>query len=85
LQCLQLLARLEAHCLSGRDGNLRSRARIPPDTGFTRFEIENAKATQFDAVTLLESLLHGFEDSLDRHLGFGLGNAGPIHYFVDNV
>src|SRR5262249_54980880 len=28
---------------------------------------------------------HRLEDRFDRHLGFRLGNAGPIHHFIDDI
>jgi hypothetical protein len=34
---------------------------------------------------MLERLLHGFKNGLDRHLRLGLGDAGSIHNFVDYV
>src|SRR5262249_11607152 len=50
-----------------------------------RLNIKDAEAPQFDTVTLLERLFHGFEDRFDRHFGFGLGDAGPVDDFVDDV
>src|SRR5690348_8120260 len=85
LQRLQLLAGLEAHGLTGRNGNFRASARIAPDACLARLDVEDAEAAQFDTVALLEGLLHRFEDGLYRHLSFGFSNAGPIHDFVDDV
>ena len=53
--------------------------------GLAGLHVEYAKAAQFDSVALFERLLHGFEDSLDRHLGFGFGDAGPVYDLVNDV
>src|ERR1019366_2819533 len=85
LQRLQLLAGLETYGLAGRDRDFRAGARIASDPRFARFHVEDSEATQFDAVARFERFLHGFEDRLDCHFGFGLGDAGAIHDFVDDV
>ena len=85
LQGLQLLAGFEAHGFAGRNGDFRAGARIAADAGLARLHVEDAEAAQFDAVAVLERFLHPLEDRLDRHLGLGLGDAGPVHHFVDDI
>ena len=34
---------------------------------------------------LFERLFHGLEDRFDGHLGLGFGDAGAVHYLVDDV
>src|SRR5690349_1461248 len=85
LQRLQLLAGLKPHGLSRRNGNFGAGPRIPSDSSLARLHVEHSEAAQFDAVTLLQSLLHGFEDGFHRHFRFGLGNSGPVDDLVDNI
>jgi flavin reductase (DIM6/NTAB) family NADH-FMN oxidoreductase RutF len=85
LQRLQLLARLETHSLAWRNRDLGPRARVAADPGFSWFYVKHAKASQFDAIALLQSLLHGLEDGLHGHLCFGFGDAGFVDHFVNNI
>src|SRR5438477_6794505 len=82
---LQLLSWLEAYRLTGRDGNLRSGARISSDTGFSRPDVEYPKAPQLNAIALGEGSLHAFENSFHGRLGLGFGNASLVDHFVDDV
>ena len=68
-----------------RDRHFRAGARIAADAGFARFHGEDAEAAQFDAVALLQRALHLLEHGLHGHLGFGLGDAGLVDDFVDDV
>src|ERR1700690_2670104 len=85
LDGLQFLARLEADGFAGRDVDLRTGARIAPDAGLARPYGEDAKAPQLNAIALGERLLHAFEHGFDRHLRLGLGDAGLVDDFVDQV
>src|SRR5579883_31534 len=85
LQRLQLLAGLEAHGLSWGNRNLRAGARIAPDAGLARFDVEDAETPQFDAVALFESFLHRLEYGLHRHFGLRFRDAGPVDDLVDDV
>src|SRR6516225_37614 len=85
LQCLQLLAWLEAHGLSRRNRDFRAGTRVAPDARLAGLPIKNAETAQLDAVALLQSLLHGLEDSLDGHLRLRLRDARPIDYFINDV
>src|ERR1700733_14090102 len=82
---LQFLARFKAHSLPRRNGNLSPGARIASNAGFARTHVEHTESAQFDAVALSERLLHAFEHGFHSQLRFGLGNAGSIHYFVNDV
>jgi hypothetical protein len=85
LQRLQFFARLKADGFPGWDSHHRASARIAADSGFPGADVENAKASKFDSITIGERLFHGLKHSLNRHFGFGLGNAGSIDYFINNV
>src|SRR5262245_50115685 len=85
LERLQLLTGFESNGLSRRNGNFRTGARIAADAGLARLDVEDAKSPQFNAIALLESLLHGLKDGLDGHFGLGLGDAGTVHNFVDDI
>src|SRR5882762_75958 len=67
---LQFLAGLEAHSLAGRDADFLARARIPPNAGFARADVEHAEAAQLNPFSLAQSGLHGIEDGLDSLLRF---------------
>jgi flavin reductase (DIM6/NTAB) family NADH-FMN oxidoreductase RutF len=85
LESLQFLARFESDSLAGRNGNLRPGAGVPANAGLARLHVKDAEAAQFNAVSVLESLLHVFEDCFDGHLGLRLGDAGFIDHFVDDI
>src|SRR5262249_27005004 len=47
--------------------------------------IENPKAAQFDALAMGQGFFHAAEHGLDRQFGLGLGDAGFIDHFVNDV
>jgi hypothetical protein len=81
-QRLEFLARLEAHSLAGRDVDLLSGARVASNARLARFDVEDAEAAQFDALSSAERILHSVEDSFDRLLGF---RAGYVRLLYDGV
>ncbi len=85
LQGLQLLAGLKAHGLAGRNRDFGAGARVSANPGLTRLYVEYTEAAQLDSVALFEGLFHGFEDRLNGHFRFGLGNAGFIDNFVNDI
>src|ERR1700722_12116007 len=82
---LQLLARLEPNCFARRNRNFSASARITADAGLARSHVEDAKAPQLIAIALLQRPPHALENGFDSELGLGLGNAGLVHDFVDDV
>jgi len=82
---LQLFAGLESNRFSGRDRNLRASSGVPADASLARTDVEDAKATKLDAFAAAQGTLHAFENRFHCHLGFRLGDSGPIHYFVDDI
>src|SRR5262249_39119954 len=82
---LQLFPRLEAHGFAGRNVDLSAGARIAADAGLARTHIEHAEAAQFDAFALPQRLLHAGENCLYRQLSLGLGDAGLVDHFVDDI
>lgn len=85
LESLQFFARLEADGFAGGDGHLGAGARVPSDARFAGANVEDAEAAEFDAFAGAERPFHAFEDRLDGHLGFRLGDAGFIDDFVDDI
>ena len=81
---LQLLAGFEAHGFAGRNRNFGPGARIAANSCLARAHVENPKSAQLNAIAGCERFLHTLKDGFDRHFGFGLGDAGPVHNFVDN-
>jgi hypothetical protein len=82
---LQLFPGFEANGLSGRNGNFGAGARIASDAGLARAYVEDAKAPQLNAIALGERFFHALENSFDGELGFGLGDAGFIDDFVNDI
>ena len=82
---LKLFTRLETNGLPRRNGNFSTRSRIATDTCFPRPDIEYSEASQLNAISFTERLFHRFKYSLDRHLRFGLCDAGSINNLIDNV
>jgi len=85
LQRLQFLAGLEPDCLARRDGDLGAGARVAADAGLARADIEDAEAAQFNALAVGQGPLHALENCFHGHLGLGLGDAGFVYDFVNNV
>jgi hypothetical protein len=54
-----------------------SRSWIPPLVSFVAANLECAKATYLDALTLAQRLLHAAEDGTDKILGLGPAHLGP--------
>ncbi len=82
---LQFLAGLEAHGFAGRDTDFLARARIPPDAGLARADVEHPEAAQLNSFSLAKGSLHGFKDGLDGLLRFGPGYTGLVYHGVHNV
>ena len=85
LQRLQLFAGFKSYGFTGRNRHLGAGSGIASDSGFTRLDVEHAETAQFDAISLFEGSLHGFEDRLHGHLSLGFGNAGLVDDFVDDI
>src|SRR5208283_6236259 len=58
---LQLLARLEANGLPGRNGHFGAGARVASDARLAGPDREDAESTEFDAVAQGERALHGLK------------------------
>ena len=85
LQRLQLFPRLETDCLAGGDRYLSACSWVSSDAGLPWPHVENAKASQFNAIAVAQRLLHALEDCLHSHLGLGLGYTSPADNLVDDV
>jgi|SRR5215471_3610205 len=84
LDRLEALARLEPHNLAGLDCDLGAIARVTPNTGLARPQVKDGESAKLDALATGQSLLHTFENAVNRSLGFRLGRYLSDH-FVDNV
>jgi len=76
---MKLFARLETDRLARSDSDLGASPWIAADARFARFDREDAKATEFNAVASDESLLHAFEDGVYCSLRFGSREAGALN------
>src|SRR5579883_2657030 len=85
LQRMQLLAGLEAHGLSWGNRNLRAGARIAPDAGLAKFDVEDAETPQFDAVALFEGFLYLLRYGFHRPFRLPFRYCGPVDDLVDDV
>src|SRR5580698_6883604 len=85
LQRLQLLAGFETHRFAGRNSDLGASARVAADAGFAWTHVEDPEAAQLNALAVRQGPLHALENSFHGHLGLGLGDAGFVDHFVDDV
>ena len=85
MKSLEFFPRLEADGFPRRDSHLRASSRVPSDAGFPRTHVEDSEATQLNAISLAERLLHGLEDCLHRHLRFRLCDSRSVNDFVNDV
>jgi hypothetical protein len=85
IQLVEVFAGFEAHSFARGDADFCSGARIASDPCFAGPDIEDAKATQLDAVAPGEGLLETFEDGLNGGLGFDAGQSGTLNYLVYDV
>ena len=67
---VEFLAWLEADGFARGDGDFRAGAGVAADSGFAGLDGEDAKATEFNAVSANEALLHAVEDGVDSGFGF---------------
>jgi hypothetical protein len=82
---LQFLAGFEAHGLSWRNAYFGARPGITADSGLAGSHVKDTKTAKFNAVISGQSLLHGFEDGLDRDFRFGLGDAGAVDNVINDI
>src|SRR5271166_5071937 len=82
---LQLFAGFEADCFAGWNVDFCAGARVAPDAGLARPHSEDTEAPQFDAIAARERFLHALKHGFDRLFGLGLGNAGLVDNFVDQI
>ena len=66
---VQFFSWLEADSASRSNGDFRTCPRIASDPGFARFDAEDAKSTQLNAVARCEGSLHAEEDGINGGLG----------------
>jgi len=85
IQQVQLFTGLEAHSLSWGNRDFCSGAGITPNAGFSRFDGEDAEASQLNAVTLAKRLFHGLEDGIDGGFRFDTGKPSTFHNSLDEV
>src|SRR5579872_2645421 len=82
---LQLLAGLEAHRFTWRNGNLGAGAWVPSDTGLARSDIEHTKASQLNTIALSKRPLHAAEHCLHGQFGLGFSDSCLVDHFVDDI
>ena len=75
---MKLLARLEADGLSRSDRDFGAGAWVAPDSGFSRFDSEDTKATELDAISFNQRPFHAFEDGVDRCFCLGARQSGAF-------
>src|SRR5271154_6564958 len=63
---VQFLAGFEADSLAGRNGYFCPGARVAADAGLAWAHVEDAEATQFDAVAVRQSLFKALKNCVDR-------------------
>src|SRR5947199_5238562 len=81
-EILEVLARLEADRLAGRDRHLDTGLGIAADALLAVADLEDAEAAELDALAVAERALHGFDDGID---GLRRLHPGHIRDFRDAV
>jgi len=85
LQRLQLLARFEPHGFARRNGHLGAGPWIAADAGFARTNVEDAEASQLNALSMRQCSLHALKDRFHSHFGLGFGDSGLVYHFINDV
>ncbi len=82
---VEVLPRLEAYGLAGRDRDFGACARISSHPGLPGLDRKNTEPAQFDAIAFRQGLFHRFEDGVDRCLGFGAYKPCPFNDTLDKI
>src|SRR5258706_10916366 len=82
---LEIFAGLEADRPARRNADFLAGARVAANAALARLHLEDAEATQLDALAALHGGPHRIEDGVDSNLGFDLGDVGDFRDFVDDV
>ena len=85
LKRLQVFAGLETHSLSGRDVDFGTSAGIPTDSRFSRFDREDAKASQLNPIVSLESVLHAIENRVDGLFRFRFADSRSLDDLIYEI
>jgi hypothetical protein len=82
---LKLFARFEANRFPRRDIGDFASAGVAAHAALAGLDYENAKPAKLYALSALQCVLHGLEQSLDCNFGFNLRNARLICHLIDYV
>jgi hypothetical protein len=82
---MEFFAGFEADGLAGGDGHFSTGTRVTAYPGFTRADIEHAKASQFNAVAFRESLFQAFKDGIYGSFCLVTGQTRSLDDVVDNI
>jgi hypothetical protein len=67
---VEFFAGFKANCFAGGNADLGSGTGISAYAGLARLNVENAKTTQLNTITLTQSLLHCLENCVDGRFCF---------------
>ena len=82
LEVLELFSRLEAHSLTGCDGDFDAGFGVPADAPLPISDLKYAETSKLDALALTKSVLHRREDGLH---GKSRGHPRQIGPVGDNI
>jgi hypothetical protein len=85
LKRLQVFARLESDCLTGRNVYFGSRSRVSPNAGLSRLDGEYSKTPQFNPIVGFQRIFHTVEDRIYSLLGFGFADACSFHDLINKI
>jgi hypothetical protein len=85
IEQVEFFARFEANGFTGGDGDFGSGTRVASDTGFARTDVEDAEATQLDAISLGKSLFQAFKYGIDRGFSLIARKTRTLDDVMDNV
>src|SRR4051794_16798057 len=84
-EILEVLARLEADRLAGRDRHLDAGLGIAADALLAVADLEDAEAPELDPLAVAERALHGFDDGVDGLRRLDPGHIRKLSDAVDDV
>src|ERR1700728_2671151 len=82
---MKLFARLEANRLARGNADLGAGTRVASDAGLARTNVEDAKTTQLDPLTLSERALQRLKDGIHSCLRFVALQASALNHLVNDV
>ena len=85
VECVQLLAGLEAYGFAGGDADFGAGARIATDAGLARADAEDAETAEFDTFSCCEGFFEALKHRIDGRFCLGSRKACALDDLMNNV